>query len=70
MIVGNLTWAIVILMELHGKAYRFTAGERESKKRWVGRCSEKVNYPTQLDLNSFPLWEGRNMGSRMGISKA
>lgn len=38
MIVGKLTWAIVILMELHGKAYRFTAGE---ERRWVGRCSER-----------------------------
>lgn len=54
MIVGKLTWAIVILMELHGKAYRFTAGE-ERKPQTLGgqKLREKeVNYPTQL---FFPL---------------
>ena len=40
MIVGNLTWAIVILMELHGEAYCFAAVKRESEERCVGRCSE------------------------------
>jgi len=28
MIVGNLTYAIVILMDVHGEAYQFSAGEK------------------------------------------
>lgn len=35
MIVCNLTRAIVICVELHGKAYRFIAGEQE-KQQWLG----------------------------------
>lgn len=55
MIVGKLTWAIVILMELHGEAYQFTAGEERKSETLGGQMlrQKEVNYPTQFDSVFF-----------------
>lgn len=63
MIVGNSTRPIVILMELHGKAYHFT--EMEKKKQWVGRClNERVKllHSSQFVLITFREKEMREQG--------
>jgi len=50
MIVGKLTRAIVILMELHGEAYPFTPREESKSKTpsWQ-MLTESGYYPTHLD---------------------
>lgn len=64
MIVGNLNWAIVILMELHGKAYRFTEGKQKKHEgRWVGKRSEKESGKLPHSTQPFPPLR-KNMGSR------
>lgn len=46
MIVGNLTCAIVILMELHGEDYHFTAGEKRRQKTLGGQMLREKTVKT------------------------
>lgn len=50
MIVGNLTYAIVILMDVHGEAYQFTAFGKGRQKTVGGQMlgEKALNHPTQL----------------------
>lgn len=71
MIVSNLTYAIVILMKLHGEAYHFTAGKKRKQKKKkkcqsVGRCSDWINHSTKF-VYSFPI--RKNTWSTVNISK-
>lgn len=43
MIVGNLTYAIVILMDVHGEAYQSTAGEKTLGGQMLRE--KALNYP-------------------------
>lgn len=63
MIGGKLTWAIVILMELHGEAYHFTAGEQVWDAGWADAQTERREI-TPLNFTCiFPPFR-KNMSSR------